>query len=85
MRFGLHTGEAVGGVVGIKKYIYDIFGDAINTAARVESYSQPMEINVSAATRGRTPNHFRFQEREPIEVKGKGRLPMFYFEGIDLP
>jgi DNA-binding response OmpR family regulator len=83
MRFGLHTGEAVGGVVGIKKYIYDIFGDAINTAARVESHCRPMEINVSAATRGRAPTNFRFQEREPIEVKSKGLLPMFYFEGIN--
>lgn len=42
MRFGVHTGRVVGGIVGIEKYIYDIFGDTVNTAARMEQLSEPM-------------------------------------------
>lgn len=80
MRIGVHSGPVIGGVVGIKKYIYDVFGDTINTASRMESYSEPMKINVSAPTYHLVKDGFRFTEREAIEVKGKGRMRMHFVE-----
>ncbi len=50
IRVGIHTGDVIGGVVGIKKYIYDVFGDTINLAARMEQYSEPLKINISEDT-----------------------------------
>ena len=77
IRIGVHTGRVVGGVVGIKKYIYDVFGDTINTAARMESHSLPMRINVSQSTYVLTRDRFEFEARDPVEVKGKGMMDMY--------
>jgi len=80
IRIGIHTGSLVGGVVGINKYIYDIFGDTVNTAARLEQHAEPMRINVSDAIRCAAETEFQFESRPPIEVKGKGQMPMFYLQ-----
>ncbi len=80
MRFGINSGDAVGGVVGVHKYIYDIFGDAVNTAARMEQLCEPMQINVSESTRAQVNGSFTFREREPVEVKGKGIMRMAYLQ-----
>jgi adenylate cyclase len=80
IRVGIHTGPVVGAVVGVKKYIYDVFGDTINTASRMESHSEPMAVNVSAATRSRVGDAFRFIERPPLDVKGKGAMCMYFVE-----
>jgi len=80
MRIGVHSGMVVGGVVGIKKYIYDIFGDTINTTARMESNSQPMRINASEVTYNLVKDKFRFIEREEVEVEGKGMQKMYFVE-----
>lgn len=80
MRMGVHSGKVVGGIVGIKKYIYDIFGDTINTASRLEKHAEPMTINVSETTFRLTEHNFNFTRREPVEVKGKGLLQMYYVE-----
>ena len=80
MRFGIHTGCVVGGIVGTEKYIYDIFGDTVNTAARMEQLSEPMRINVSQAVRDAAPGNFRFLERPAIEVKGKGQMKMYFLD-----
>ena len=80
MRFGINSGEAVGGVVGVHKYIYDVFGDAVNTAARMEQLCEPMQINVSESTRSQANSSFRFCEREPAEAKGKGLMRMAYLQ-----
>jgi class 3 adenylate cyclase len=80
MRMGVHTGKVVGGIVGIEKYIYDVFGDTINTAARMEKHSEPMRVNVSETTYNLARNFFNFTARDHIEVKGKGTVKMYFLE-----
>ncbi len=80
VRIGLHSGPVVGGVVGIKKYIYDVFGDTINTAARMQTLSEPMRINVSESTCRLVGEQFRLLERGPAAVKGKGTMRMYFVE-----
>lgn len=78
IRIGIHSGRVVGGIVGVRKYIYDVFGDTINTTSRMESHSEPMQINVSEATHGLVKNEFQFIEREPMEIKGIGLTKMYF-------
>lgn len=80
IRIGIHSGRVVGGIVGVKKYIYDVFGDTINTTSRMESNSEPMRINVSETTWQILKDKFEFTSREPMEIKGKGRMRMFFVE-----
>lgn len=81
IRVGIHTGQIVGGVVGVKKYIYDVFGDTINTASRMESNSEPMRINISRSTFELVQEDFPTTPRPALEVKGKGLQEMFFIEG----
>lgn len=81
IRIGINTGQIVGGVVGVKKYIYDVFGDTINTASRMESNSEPMRINISESTYLLVKEEFQTTPRTPIEVKGKGLQSMYFIEG----
>jgi class 3 adenylate cyclase len=80
IRIGLHSGKVVGGIVGVRKYIYDVFGDTINTTSRMESNSEPMRINVSETTYLLIKDDFKFTAREPMEIKGKGRMKMYFLE-----
>ncbi len=77
IRVGINSGSVIGGIVGVNKYIYDVFGDAVNTASRMESNSMPMRINVSESTYNLTKDRFEFTARGEIEVKGKGKMKMF--------
>lgn len=72
IRVGIHSGPVVGGVVGTDKYLYDIFGDTVNIAARVEEMSQPMQVNVSSCTHSLLKDTFLFAEGKEVEMKGKG-------------
>lgn len=78
MRVGIHTGTIVAGVVGKKKFAYDLFGDTINTASRIESASKAGEINISSTTHELVQNKFKCHSRGKIFAKGKGELDMYF-------
>ncbi len=78
VRIGIHTGPVVAGVVGTKKFAYDIWGDTVNIASRLESNSQPGKINVSESTYKLIKNSFDCEYRGEIEAKNKGMMKMYY-------
>ncbi len=79
-RIGINTGPVVAGIVGIKKYAYDIWGDTVNIAARMEQASEPGQINISGSTYEAVKSHFNCKYRGKIEAKGKGAIDMYFIE-----
>lgn len=77
IRIGVHTGEVVAGVVGSKKFAYDIWGDTVNTASRMESNCPAGEINISEATYKLVNQVFKCEYRGEVEVKNKGKMGMY--------
>jgi class 3 adenylate cyclase len=78
MRIGIHSGSAVAGVIGKKKFVYDLWGDAVNTAGRMESYGLPDQIHVSSVTAGLIKDHVRLESRGIRDIKGKGSMETFF-------
>jgi len=78
LRIGLNTGALIAGVLGTRKFVYDVWGDTVNTAKRMESYGLPGQVHVSAATRLALGEAFRFEPRGPFEVKGKGSMETYF-------
>lgn len=81
VRIGVHSGPVVAGVIGKKKFIYDVWGDTVNTASRMESHGVPGEIQVSERVQELVRDQFVLEERGMIEVKGKGQLRTFLLRG----
>ena len=65
-------------MLGTHKFVYDVWGDTVNTAKRMESYGLPGRVHVSAATRRALGNAFRFEPRGPLEIKGKGSMETYF-------
>jgi class 3 adenylate cyclase len=84
MRIGIHTGPAVAGVIGRKKFIYDLWGDTVNTASRMESHGAPGEIQLTDATRAALGEGWMFEERGVSEIKGKGPMRTWWLKGLAL-
>ena len=80
LRIGIHTGPVVAGVVGKNKFAYDIWGDAVNTASRMESSGIPGQVNISGATFSLIKDHFVCNHRGKIQAKNKGEIDMYIVE-----
>jgi len=80
MRIGIHTGQVVAGVIGKNKFAYDIWGDAVNLAARLEEHGASGRVNISGATAEAVAQRFRVTKRGKIEVHNKGLVEMYFIE-----
>ncbi|MCT4622303.1 MAG: adenylate/guanylate cyclase domain-containing protein, partial [Schleiferiaceae bacterium] len=84
IRIGINTGPVVAGIVGVKKFQYDIWGDTVNTASRMESSGEPGKVNISNTTYNllKDDSDFTFESRGKIQAKGKGEIEMWFVNKI---
>jgi adenylate cyclase len=82
IRIGIHTGSVVAGIVGVKKFAFDIWGDTVNTAARMEQNSEPGKVNVSKNTFNLIEGKFNCSYRGKIHAKNKGDIEMYFVETV---
>jgi adenylate cyclase len=81
VRIGINSGAGVAGVIGKRKFIYDLWGDAVNIASRMESQGVAGRVQVTQATRHRLSKAFRLEERGTIDVKGRGPMSTWFLTG----
>ena len=81
IRFGVHSGPLVAGVVGVKKFAYDIWGDTVNTAARMQQHGEAGKVNISGTTYDLVKHRFDCTFRGPMDVKGKEQMFMYFVDG----
>jgi adenylate cyclase len=77
IRIGINTGEVVAGVIGTHKFIYDLWGDSVNTASRMESHGVPGRIHVTESTYKMVKDKYQFESRGVMEIKGKGKMETY--------
>ncbi len=80
IRLGIHTGPVVAGIVGIRKFAYDIWGNTVNIAARMESSGETGKINISEVTYALVREHFKCRHRGKVEAKNKGEIDMYFVD-----
>jgi class 3 adenylate cyclase len=80
IRIGVHTGTVVAGIVGVKKFAYDIWGDTVNTASRMESSGEVGKVNISGTTYALVKDKFSCVHRGKVQAKGKGEIDMYFVE-----
>ena len=85
LRIGVHSGNLVAGVVGNKKFAYDIWGDTVNLAARMEQHGTAGQINISEDTYKLVKDHFECTPRGSLPAKNKGEINMFYLNKETFP
>ena len=84
IRVGIHTGAAIAGIIGRHRFIYDVWGDTVNTASRMESHGLPNRVHLSAATHLRIRNRFQCEPRGPLEIKGMGTMETYLLQARHL-
>ena len=85
IRVGMNTGAAVAGVIGKRKFVYDIWGDAVNTASRMESHGVAGRIQMTDSTREALGDEFIFEKRGAINIKGKGEMNTWFLNSRTTP
>jgi class 3 adenylate cyclase len=82
LRIGLHTGRVTAGVIGIRKFTYDIWGETVNLASRLESQGEPGGVHVSETVFDRLTGLFSFEERCEVELKGVGTTRTYFLKSL---
>ena len=81
LRIGIDSGSVIAGVIGQKKFIYDLWGDTVNTASRMESTGEPGRVQVTQMMYDLLKDDYCFEKRGELDVKGKGKMATYWLSG----